>query len=41
MLLNKYPITLFAKMLGFQRKQVFTIPEEERSSINIGDLFKK
>jgi LemA protein len=39
--IEQIPYNLFAKMLGFQRKQVFTIPEEERSSINIGELFKK
>jgi len=39
--IEQIPSNFFAKRLGFQRKQVFTIPEEERSNINIGDLFKK
>jgi LemA protein len=40
-ILEQIPFTFIAKMLGLQRKEVFTIPEEERANIDIGELFKK
>jgi LemA protein len=40
-ILEQIPFTFIAKMLGLQRKQVFTIPEEERANINIGELLRK
>jgi LemA protein len=40
-ILEQIPFTFIAKMLGLQRKEVFTIPEEERTNIDIGELFKK
>jgi LemA protein len=40
-ILEQIPFTFIAKMLGLQRKEVFTIPEEERSNIDVGELFKK
>jgi LemA protein len=40
-ILEQIPFTFIAKMFGLQRKEVFTIPEEERASIDIGELFKK
>jgi Uncharacterized conserved protein len=40
-ILEQIPFTFIAKMLGLQRKEVFTIPEEERANINIGELLRK
>jgi LemA protein len=40
-ILEQIPFTFIAKMLGLQRKEVFTIPEEERTNIDIGELFRK
>jgi len=40
-ILEQIPFTFIAKMLGLQRKEVFTIPEIERTNIDIGELFKK
>jgi Uncharacterized conserved protein len=40
-ILEQIPFTFIAKILGLQRKEVFTIPEEEGANIDIGELFKK
>ncbi len=40
-ILEQIPFTFISKMLGLQKKEVFTISEEERANINIGELFKK
>jgi Uncharacterized conserved protein len=40
-ILEQIPFTFIAKMLGLQRKEVFTIPEEERANIDIEELLKK
>jgi len=40
-ILEQIPFTFIAKILGLQRKEVFTIPEEERANIDIGELLKK
>jgi LemA protein len=40
-ILEQIPYTFIAKMLRLQRKEVFTIPEEERSNINVGELLRK
>jgi len=39
--LEQIPFTFIAKMLRLQRKEVFTIPEEERVDINIRELLRK
>jgi len=40
-ILEQIPFTFISKMLGLQKKEVFTISEEERANIDIGELFKK
>lgn len=37
--LEMFPSSIFAKMLGYQRKEVFNIPEMERKNVNVGNLF--
>jgi LemA protein len=40
-ILEQIPFTFIAKMLKLQRKEVFTIPEEEKANVDIGELLKK
>ncbi len=37
--LEMFPSSIFAKMLGYVRKEVFNIPEMERKNVNVGNLF--
>ncbi|MBX9853099.1 MAG: LemA family protein [Cytophagaceae bacterium] len=34
-----FPTSIFARMMNYQRKQVFVIPEAERQNVNAGQLF--
>jgi len=38
--IEMFPTNILAKLLGFERKKVFEIPEHERKNIDIGKLFK-
>jgi len=40
-IIEQIPYMFIAKMLGLQRKEVFTIPEEEKTNVNIGELLRK
>ncbi len=35
------PTSLVASMMGYKRKEMFEIPEEQRGNVDVGDLFKK
>lgn len=35
------PTSLVAGMMGYKRKEMFEIPEEQRGNVDVGDLFKK
>jgi LemA protein len=37
--IDKFPSSIFAKIFGYQRKQVFTIAEAERQNISAKALF--
>ena len=37
--IEMYPSNIFAKILGYKRKDVFNIPEMERKNPNVGALF--
>jgi len=37
--LEMFPTNMMAKRMGYQRKNVFVIPEEERKNISAKDLF--
>lgn len=37
--LEMFPTSIFARMMGLSRKEVFNIPEAERKNINIQNLF--
>jgi LemA protein len=39
--LEQIPFTFFARVMGLTRKPVFTIPEEERSNPDLGELFRR
>jgi LemA protein len=36
---EQFPTNIFARMMNYQRKQVFVIPEAERQNVNAGQLF--
>ena len=35
-----FPTNLLASMMGYKRKKVFEIPENERENIDVADYFK-
>jgi len=37
--LEMFPSSIFGKMLGYSKKDVFNIPEMERKNVNVGNLF--
>jgi LemA protein len=37
--IEQFPLSIFANMLGYQRKEVFVIPEVERQNLNARQLF--
>jgi len=39
--IEMFPTNLMASMMGWQRKKVFEIPEDERKNINVSDYFKE
>jgi len=39
--LEQIPFTFIARPMGLARKPVFTIPEEERSAPDLGELFRR
>jgi LemA protein len=39
--LEQIPLTFIARAMGFTRKPVFTIPEEERAAPDLGELFRR
>jgi hypothetical protein len=36
-----FPTNMAAGMMGLTQKKVFEIPEEERKTVNVGEMFKK
>jgi LemA protein len=39
--LEQIPFVFFARAMELSRKPVFTIPEEERSNLDLGELFRR
>jgi LemA protein len=38
--IEMFPTNILASIMGFKRKKVFEIPEEERKNVNVSNLFK-
>ncbi|MBN2570547.1 MAG: LemA family protein [Ignavibacteriales bacterium] len=38
--IEMFPMSIFAKLMGYKRKASFEIPPEEREKVNVKDLFK-
>ncbi|MBN1639374.1 MAG: LemA family protein, partial [Ignavibacteriales bacterium] len=38
--IEMFPMSIFAKLMGYKRKASFEIPPEEREKVNVNELFK-